>query len=78
MSKTIGLVLPKDFWAKVPNPYFLVCSYFGGLAGVADELSYLLNEESTLPYYFDLLNLKDIGSPELLAHIAEYGVQLRK
>lgn len=43
---------------------------------IINELSYLLNEESTLPYYFDLLNFADISSPALLAHITEYGVQL--
>lgn len=41
-----------------------------------NELSYLLNEESTLPYYFDLLNLSDINSESLLEHINQYGVHL--
>ena len=41
-----------------------------------NELSYLLNEESTLPYYFDLLNLAEINSSALLEHIKEYGLQL--
>ena len=44
---------------------------------IINELSYLLNEESTLPYYFDLLNLADIRSPALLSHIADHGVQLK-
>ena len=43
---------------------------------IVNELSYLLNEESTLPYYFDLLNLADINSSALLEHIKEYGLQL--
>jgi predicted nucleotidyltransferase len=43
---------------------------------IINEVSYLLNEESTLPYYFDLLNLASITSPALLSHIEEYGVQL--
>lgn len=43
---------------------------------VINELSYLLNEESTLPYYFDILNLNEINSSALLSHIKEYGLQL--
>ena len=43
---------------------------------IVNELSYLLNEESTLPYYFDLLNLAEINSPALLEHINEYGLHL--
>jgi predicted nucleotidyltransferase len=45
---------------------------------IINELSYLLNEESVLPYYFDVLNLSEISSLALLAHIKEYGVQLKK
>ena len=43
---------------------------------IVNELSYLLNEESTLPYYFDLLNLAEINSIALLTHIKNYGVKL--
>lgn len=43
-----------------------------------NELSYLLNEESTLPYYFDILHFEGISSSTLLAHINEYGLQLNK
>jgi predicted nucleotidyltransferase len=41
-----------------------------------NELSYLLNEESVLPYYFDVINVADISSSALLSHINEYGVEL--
>lgn len=41
-----------------------------------NELSYLLNEESVLPYYFDVINVADISSSALLSHIKEYGVEL--
>ncbi|MBU2971724.1 nucleotidyltransferase domain-containing protein [Pseudoalteromonas sp. C2R02] len=40
-----------------------------------NELSYLLNEESVLPYYFDVINVADISSSALLSHIKEYGVE---
>ncbi len=43
---------------------------------IVNELSYLLNEESILPYYFDLLNLSEITSAALHEHISKYGVQL--
>jgi predicted nucleotidyltransferase len=45
---------------------------------IVNELSYLLNEESVLPYYFDILYFADISSVALLAHIKEYGVVLNK
>jgi len=41
-----------------------------------NEFSYLLNEESVLPYYFDVINVADISSLALLSHIKEYGVEL--
>lgn len=41
-----------------------------------NELSYLLNEESVQPYYFDVINVADISSSALLSHIKEYGVEL--
>lgn len=43
---------------------------------IVNELSYILNEESTLPYYFDLINIAEISSSALLSHIEEFGVQL--
>lgn len=44
---------------------------------IINELAYLLNEESTLPYYFDVLNMSEISSLGLLTHIKECGVQLK-
>ena len=43
---------------------------------IINELTYLLNEESTLPYYFDVLNLAEITSSALITHIKEHGLIL--
>lgn len=40
------------------------------------KLSYLLNEESVLPYYFDVINIGTVTSEALLVHIREFGVKI--
>ena len=40
------------------------------------HISYLLNEETPMPYRFDVLQYKTISSVELLAHIDRVGVVL--
>lgn len=40
---------------------------------VVIRLSNQLNEETTLPYFFDILDLHTIQSEEMLTHIAQYG-----
>lgn len=37
------------------------------------ELRYLLNEESLLPYHFDVIDRDGIQSPELLGHLDRVG-----
>ena len=48
------------------------------LAIIGDEtkLSYALNEESHLIYYFDVLNLNKIANPNLKAHIDRVGIPI--
>jgi len=41
-----------------------------------NQLAYKLNEESLLPYYFDLLHLEKISSEALLEHIKKHGIEL--
>lgn len=45
------------------------------LAIVGDErkISYILNEESTLPYFFDVVNLEKIENENLKKHINRVG-----
>ncbi|WP_111640232.1 nucleotidyltransferase family protein [Marinomonas shanghaiensis] len=47
---------------------------------VVARLSNQLNEETTFPYFFDILDLNTIKSEEMLAHIAQYGrkIELNK
>ncbi len=37
------------------------------------QISYLLNEETTMPYKFDVLNYNTINSKELFSHIDRAG-----
>ena len=45
------------------------------IAIIGDErhISYLLNEESSLPYYFDVVNIEKITNKNLLEHIRIFG-----
>jgi len=45
---------------------------------VINTISFLLNEETTLPYKFDVLNYHSIKNDELLAHINRVGVSIYK
>ena len=40
------------------------------------RLSYVLNEESLLPYFFDVVHFEQIADPDLLQHIQRVGVKL--
>lgn len=40
------------------------------------QISYLLNEETNMPYKFDVLNYHSITEPELLVHIDRVGVEV--
>ncbi len=48
------------------------------LAIVGDErlISYYLNEETTLPYFFDVINIEKIKNKKLLEHIERVGVKI--
>lgn len=43
---------------------------------ILSSLSYKLNEETFMPYRFDLVNLNTITNEKLLAHIDRVGVPL--
>ncbi len=40
------------------------------------QISYLLNEETNMPYKFDVLNYHSIKEPALLEHIDRVGVEV--
>jgi predicted nucleotidyltransferase len=40
------------------------------------DIAFVLNEETIMPYHFDVLELQTITSPELLAHIERVGVSI--
>jgi len=50
------------------------------IAVIGDEkkLSYCLNEESNLPYFFDVVNLDHISNQNLMEHIQRVGKRLIK
>jgi len=48
------------------------------LAIIGDErkISYILNEETFLPYFFDVINLDKISNKDLLSHIKRVGKKI--
>jgi len=48
------------------------------LAITGDErlIAYYLNEETTLPYFFDVINLNKIKNKNLLEHIQQVGIKI--
>lgn len=44
---------------------------------IVARFSYLLNEETTIPYFMDILHYEGSKNVELKAHIDDYGVELR-
>lgn len=43
---------------------------------VVSGLSYALNEETVLSYFFDVIHYETIDSESLLQHVKEYGINL--
>ncbi len=40
------------------------------------QISYLLNEETNMPYKFDVLNYNAVKEPDLLVHIDRVGIEV--
>lgn len=40
---------------------------------IVNQISFILNEETTMPYHFDILHYENIKEPELLQHIDRVG-----
>jgi predicted nucleotidyltransferase len=40
------------------------------------KISYFLNEETTMPYKFDVVNYHSIQEPELIHHIDRVGIEI--
>lgn len=47
------------------------------IIGDADRIAYLLNEETFLPYYFDVIDMQSLNNQALKEHIARVGVQIK-
>lgn len=45
---------------------------------IINRISYLLNEETTMPYYFDVLNYNTISNQQLVSHIDRVGIMFYK
>lgn len=43
---------------------------------IRQKIAYQLNEETTMPYFFDLRHYESITNDALLAHINEFGLYL--
>lgn len=46
------------------------------IIGNERKLSYQLNEEGNLPYFFDIINLEKITNKDLLVHINRVGKKI--
>lgn len=46
------------------------------IIGDEQKVSYLLNEECNLPYFFDVINLEKINNQNLIDHIHRVGKSL--
>jgi predicted nucleotidyltransferase len=44
--------------------------------GLINKISYILNEETLLPYKFDILNYHEIKTIELIDHIDRVGISI--
>ena len=42
-------------------------------SSLISQISYILNEETLMPYYFDLLNYHSLSNPDLTDHINRVG-----
>jgi predicted nucleotidyltransferase len=40
------------------------------------KMSYILNEETTMPYHFDVLALHTVQEPALIEHIQRAGIEI--
>ncbi len=40
------------------------------------QISYFLNEESNIPYYFDVININKIKNKSLMDHIRRIGTEI--
>ncbi len=40
------------------------------------DIRHALNEETLMPYHFDIVHLESIQSPELIEHIHRVGIQI--
>ncbi|GCD77744.1 hypothetical protein JCM31826_12260 [Thermaurantimonas aggregans] len=49
-----------------------------GQADVVRHISRILNEETMLPYRFDVIDYDGVSNPELLSHIQRVGIDFFK
>lgn len=61
------------FGSRAKNTYKKGSDVDIAIVGDERRLSYILNEESNLPYYFDVINLEKIKNENLIEHINRVG-----
>ena len=64
------------FGSRAKNSYKKGSDIDLAIVGDEKKISYLLNEESSLPYYFDVVNLEKIENQNLKDHIARVGIAI--
>jgi len=54
-----------------------IALFGGGISyKILKEVTYQLNEETTIPYFFDLVHYENINNNALITHINEFGLRL--
>lgn len=64
------------FGSRAENTYKNGSDIDIAILGDEKKISYLLNEESSLPYFFDVINLEKIKNKNLKEHINRIGIAI--
>lgn len=64
------------FGSRAKNTYKKGSDIDLAIIGDEKKISYILNEESSLPYFFDVINLNKITNKNLIDHINRVGIRL--
>ena len=76
LLQSSGITKAFIFGSRAKGNYKVGSDVDIAIDGDETKASYLLNEESQLPYYFDIVNINKIKNKNLLDHIKRVGALL--
>lgn len=75
--ESVTLFWSRAKWTQKPaSDIDLAIEYIGNNPHDIFSIRSLLEEETRIPYFFDVVDIHSITSPELREHIREYGIQI--